>query len=62
MPSLWTALRDDLHDRISDLNLEIMTASMREDRERRRQLARERETIREVLAKNDWQRATTLCS
>jgi len=62
MPSFWKDLKRKLMDRVSALNLEIMTATLRKDRRRRNELASERETIREVLANNDWRRATTLCS
>ena len=62
MPNLWIVLREKLLDRMSALNLELMAASCGGDRRRRRELAQERETIRDVLAKNDWRRATTLCS
>lgn len=60
MPNLWTVLRTKLLDRMSALNLELMSASVGGDRRRRRQLAAERETIRDVLATNDWRRATTI--
>lgn len=62
MPSFWNDLKLKLLDRISALNLEIMNATMGQDRKRRRQLASERETIRDVLARQDWRRATTICS
>ena len=62
MPTFWTALKTRLMDRLSALNLEIMNAAVSKDRDRQRALASERETIRDVLARNDWRRATTLCS
>ncbi|MDA3959953.1 MAG: hypothetical protein PF961_04115 [Planctomycetota bacterium] len=61
MANLWTILKERLHDQLSHLNLEIMAATVDDDRLRTRKLRNQREAIREALAARDTRRATTLC-
>lgn len=59
--TLWSVCKDRLHEQLSRLNLEIMSATVADDRQRTRRLRDRREAIREALAARDPRRVSTIC-